>query len=69
MSKNSYSLLKRQYDYLLPVYGIASGNRKLYHRYDSRRGIDYYFFIGSHEEYLEALSRTKYLDRVNGKLI
>ncbi len=56
----SYTLTKKQHDYLLPVFGIAAqGATKLLTRIE--RKIDKYFFIGTHEDYLDALNRCKYL--------
>ena len=57
---HSYTLTKEQYDYLLPVFGnAAQGVTKLLTRTD--RHIDKYYFIGTHEDYLDALNRCKYL--------
>jgi hypothetical protein len=56
MRHNSYTISKKQYDYLLPVFGFAAqGPTKLL-----ARGNDF-FFIGTHTEYLDALTRCLYL--------
>ena len=55
MRSYSFQITKKQYDYLLPVFGI----RKLLLSKD--RMIDKYFFIGNHEEYLDLLNRCKYI--------
>lgn len=53
----SYTLTEKQYDYLLPIFGIcAPGVTKLLHRQNR------YFFIGTYEEYMDALNRCKYLN-------
>lgn len=59
---NTYTITKQQYCYLLPTYGLAAGRGKIRNRYDSRYGTDTYVFIGTHAEYLEALSMCIYLD-------
>lgn len=56
----SYSITKKQYDYLLPVFGNASDNPKLLRRID--RGTEKYYFIGTHAEYVDMLARCKYLN-------
>ena len=57
----SFTLTKEQYDYLLPIYGLATSNTKMLHKYDSKRKIDTYYFIGTEVEYKEALNRCKYM--------
>lgn len=56
---SSYTLTKKQYDYLLPIFGNTTGTKKLLHTVDRKH--DKYFFIGSDEEYKDALNRCKYL--------
>jgi len=56
MRDNSYSLTKEQYNYLLPVFGICAAIRT---QLLTRR--DKYYFIGTYDEYLDALNRCKYL--------
>lgn len=51
----SFTITKKQYDYLLPVM-----RSKLLHRID--RKIDKYYFIGTHEGHKDLLNRCKYLD-------
>jgi hypothetical protein len=56
----SYTLTKEQYDYLLPVFGNSSqGTKRLLTRID--RKVDKYYFIGTNDDYLDALNRCKYL--------
>jgi hypothetical protein len=55
----SYPISKKQYDYLLPVFG-PEGTKQLSHRVD--RKVDKYYFIGTHEEHLDLLNRCKYLN-------
>lgn len=55
--ESSYTITKKQNDYLLPIFGIsAQGKTKLLERVNS------YFFIGTHTEYLDMLNRCKFLD-------
>ena len=57
---NSFPITKKQYDYLLPIYGMCSGNPKML---QSNHGhFDTCHFIGTHEEYCDALNKCKYLD-------
>ena len=58
---NSYPITKKQYDYLLPIYG-NSGTipGKLHHRVD--RKVDKYYFIGTDTEYVDMLNRCKYIN-------
>ena len=58
MRAESFQLTKKQYDYLLPIYGNI-GTKQLLSRID--RKVEKYFFIGTHSEYLELLNRCKYL--------
>jgi len=55
---HSYQLTKKQYNYLLPIFGNI-GTKQLLSRID--RKIEKYFFIGTNEQYLDALNRCKYL--------
>lgn len=58
--EQSYTITEKQYNYLLPVFGLASNNPKLLRRID--RGIEKYYFIGTHAEHADMLARCKYLD-------
>ena len=58
MRDSSFQITKKQYDYLLPIFGNI-GTRKLLLR--SVRGVDSYYFIGTQEDYIELLNRCKYL--------
>jgi hypothetical protein len=51
----SFTITKKQYDYLLPVFGIASSNNRLLARCGG------YYFIGTHDEYRDMLNRCKYI--------
>jgi hypothetical protein len=55
MRDYSFPLTQKQYNYLLPIFGIASGNNKMLSR------LNKCYFIGTNEEYLDALNRCKYL--------
>jgi hypothetical protein len=50
-----WTLTKKQYDYLLPVL-----RDKMLRRID--RKIEKYSFIGTQEEYLDAINRCAYLN-------
>ena len=52
----SFSITKKQYDYLLPVFGISSGNNRLLAK---EKG---YYFIGTNDDYLDMLNRCKYIN-------
>ena len=54
----SFQITKKQYNYLLPIYGICKTNQLL-HRID--RKIDKYYFIGTDEQYIDLLHRCSYL--------
>lgn len=54
----SNTLTKEQYDYLLPVFGNSATKQLLS---KTEHGVEKYYFIGTHEEYLDALNRCKYL--------
>lgn len=54
--EHSYTLTVKQYNYLLPVFGIvAQGRTRLLERCGN------YYFIGTYEDYLDALNRCLYL--------
>lgn len=55
MREYSFQITKKQYNYLLPVFGL----RKLLSVIDRR--IDKYYFIGTKEQYLDLLNRCKYI--------
>lgn len=59
MKDYSYQLTKKQYDYLLPVFGNC-GSKQLFSRID--RKIEKYYFIGNCDSYKDLLNRCKYLD-------
>ena len=50
-----FKITREQYNYLLPIYGLASGNYKITERPEGC------FFIGTRSEYLDLLDRCKYL--------
>lgn len=52
----SYSITKSQYDYLLPVFGVAGMLKTRLLTSNNR-----YYFIGSYIDYLDMLSRCFYL--------
>jgi hypothetical protein len=52
----SFTITKKQYDYLLPVFGISSGNNRLLAK---EKG---YYFIGTNDDYLDMLNRCKYIN-------
>ena len=54
----SFQITKKQYNYLLPVFGNV-GSKKLSSVID--RKIDKYYFIGNYNEYLDLLNRCKYI--------
>lgn len=56
---NSFVITKKQYDYLLPVFGNI-GTKQLLYR--NANGVDNYYFIGTNEQYKDLLNRCKYLD-------
>lgn len=58
MRENSFQITKKQYDYLLPIFGNV-GSKKILSTLD--RKIDKYFFIGNQESYLDLLNRCKYI--------
>ena len=57
----SYKILKTQYDYLLPIFGLALNNPKLLTKPSKYKIEDDYYFIGTYEDYLDMLNRCKYL--------
>ena len=54
----SFQITKEQFNYLLPIYG-HQGTNQLLQKVD--RKIDKFYFIGTHEQYLDLLNRCKYL--------
>mgnify|MGYP006921281169 CR=1 FL=1 len=60
MTPNKYQITKEQYDYLLPVFGIASNNWKMFTRTD--RKVQKYYFLGTNDEYIDFLNRCQYLN-------
>ena len=58
----SHTITQQQYNYLLPIFGVsAQGRSRLLHRYISTQKVDCYYFIGTHEDFLDMLNRCKYL--------
>ena len=53
----SYTLTSKQYNFLLPVFGLAG----MFPRKILERGSKF-FFMGTYADYLDALNRCKYLD-------
>jgi hypothetical protein len=58
MRDYSFQITKKQFNYLLPIYG-HEGTNQLLQRVD--RKIDKFYFIGTNENFLELLNRCKYL--------
>jgi hypothetical protein len=58
MVSQSFQLTKKQYNYLLPVFGNI-GTKQLLSRID--RKIKKYFFIGTYEQFLDAINRCKFI--------
>jgi len=59
----SHTITEQQYNYLLPVFGnAAQGRTRLLHRHISSQKRDSYFFIGTHEDFLDMHNRCKYLN-------
>ena len=58
MREYSFQINKKQYDYLLPVFGNI-GSKKMLSVTD--RKVDKYFFIGTQKSYLDLLNRCKYI--------
>lgn len=60
----SHPITKEQYNYLLPIYGICSNNKKLHYCNYPQFGKygDKYYFIGDSYEFREAMSRCKYMN-------
>ena len=56
--EQSFKITKKQYDYLLPVFGNI-GSKKLLQIID--RKIEKYFFIGDYSAYLDMLNRCKFI--------
>jgi len=55
----SHPITEKQYNYLLPVYGIGALNRCKYGSLYQRR--DKYYFIGTNDDYKDMLQRCLYL--------
>jgi len=55
----SFQITKKQYDYLLPVFG-SCGSKQLFSRID--RGIEKYYFIGDHDSHKDLLNICKYIN-------
>lgn len=61
MREHSFSITKKQYDYMLPIFGIAGCiANKMLCRVEKK--IEKYFFIGTNEDYLEFLNRCKFIN-------
>jgi hypothetical protein len=58
MRDYSFQINKKQFNYLLPIYG-HEGTNQLLQRVD--RKIDKFYFIGTNQDFLELLNRCKYL--------
>ena len=56
----SFQTTKERYNYMLPVFGLA-GTVKHRLVVKNDRGVDKYYFIGTHEDYNDFLSRCKYM--------
>lgn len=52
----SYKITKKQYDYLLPIWGNGCKNVRLLNHHNG------YYFIGTYSDYCDALNRCKYLE-------
>jgi len=52
----NYPITKEQHDYLLPVYGIVSGNKRIF----EKNGV--FVFMGNKSEHEEMLQRIKYMN-------
>lgn len=62
---DSFPISKKKYDFLLPIYGPASNNPKML--YTNHGHFETYCFIGTYEEYCDALNRCKYLEQNNNE--
>jgi hypothetical protein len=61
-SLHAFTITREQYNYLLPVFGIAAqGETRLLCR-QNPDGREMYSFIGNKEDYQDMLNRCKYLD-------
>lgn len=54
----SFQITKKQYNYLLPIFGNI-GSQKMLQVID--RKIEKFFFIGDYSEYLDLLNRCKFI--------
>ncbi len=55
-------ITKKHYDLLLPIYGLAGTHNYCLKVKQNILGEDVYYFVGSEEEFKDAMSRCKYLD-------
>lgn len=53
-----YRITKKQYNYLLPIYGLGGINAGKIKEFEG--GASYFF--GDYEQYQDAMNRCKYLD-------
>lgn len=53
-----YSITQKQYNYLLPIYGLSGMIPRKIKRFENGKC----YFFGSYEEYQDAMNRCKYLD-------
>jgi len=60
MKEYSFQITQKQYNYLLPVFGLsAPGRTRLMMK--SAYGRQSYYFIGTEDDYKDMLNRCKYL--------
>jgi hypothetical protein len=59
MKAYSFQISRKQYNYLLPVFGNC-GSQKLLSKMD--RKVEKYYFIGDQGEYKDMLNRCRYLE-------
>ena len=62
MIEYSFTITQNQYNYLLPVFGIAAYSRTRLLCRHFPGGKELYFFIGTNEDYEYMLAMCKYLD-------
>lgn len=55
-------ITKKQYDALLPIYGLAGTHNHCLIERKNISGESVYYFMGSKEEFRDAMNRCKYLD-------
>lgn len=55
-------ITKKQYDALLPIYGLAGTHNHCLIERRNILGVPVYYFMGSKEEFRDAMNRCKYLD-------